>query len=101
MFSNCPHPRTVIDVLADGGDEVEINILVNDLSVDVPISVLTELLTNTLDVATIDGVDILDGDLILPVAPTDSALAASLPYSADVLAGTTTLAFTAVSALLE
>ena len=51
MFNSCSYPCTVIDVLADVGNEVVINILVKGLSIGEVSDTLTETLANELDVA--------------------------------------------------
>ena len=65
MSNSCSHPCAVIDVLADVRDGVSINIFEKGLSIDLVIDVLTEASTNALDVSMVDGVDMLDGDLII------------------------------------
>ena len=67
MFNSCSYPCTVIDVLADVGNEVVINILsmkVKGLSIGAVSDTLTEALPNVLDAAMVDSVGMLDGDLI-------------------------------------
>ena len=91
MFNSCSYPCTVIDVLAEVGNEVVINILVKGLSIGEVSDTLTETLANELDVAMVDGVDMLDGDSIILVGADItivSGFVVSLSYSVEVLPGT-------------
>ena len=76
----------VIGVLSDSSDESAINIFAKGLSIDVVINTLTEVLTNSLDAALVDGVDMLNNDPIILVGG-DDMFAVSLLCSVDALAG--------------
>ena len=77
----------VIGVLSDSSDESAINIFAKGLSIDVVINTLTEVLTNALDAALVDGVGMLNNDPIILVGG-DDMFAVSLLCSVDVLADT-------------
>ena len=77
-------------MLADAMAEPVINILVKSWSIDSVIDTFTGSLANALDAAIVDGDEIFDGDLLIPVgaAMIASGFVVSLSYSVDVLPGT-------------
>ena len=55
----------MISVLSDSMYALVINILLKGLFIDVVIITFTEVSTNALDASMVDGVGMLDGDLII------------------------------------
>ena len=78
-------------VLSDSMYALVINILLKGLFIDVVIITFTEVFTNSLDAALVDGVDMLKNDPIILVGADImivSGFAVSLLCSVDVVAGT-------------
>ena len=81
----------MIGVLSDSRDESVTNILLKCVSIDVVIITLTEVFTNSLDAALVDGVGMLKNEPIILIGADImivSGFAVSLLCSADVLADT-------------
>ena len=84
MYNSCLYPCTVISVLSDPRDESVINILLKGLFIEVVIITFTEVFTNALDAALVDGVDMLKNDILVGV---NVIVSGSVDVLADTWAG--------------
>ena len=93
MLNNCLHPWMTIDVLADECDEAVTNTSVKDLSIDdvfgEAIDSLDEVFMKVLAATMVEGVDMLDIDLIVLVAETMivTLFVVLISYSKDAIVG--------------